>query len=233
MIIPRILATIQQAPNKEEMLAHFLQFCHRTVNENTNLAHKMMGEKFVSQISLLHHLLVQAVPNAGIEQLLSLQGFHSLLAMIGTNGQGVGTSAVSQWVTRSSELPLSENDKKQLDEFIDKLYEDMDKQSGNFLNNEGVALFSLQSACNHSCIPNAEPTYLHNNSRLSLVALQDIQPGEEICISYLDDCNLERSRHSRQKELMENYLFLCKCSKCEEQIHDPDVTSDEDEEMSE
>lgn len=52
--------------------------------------------------------------------------------------------------------------------------------------------------------------------------------GEEICISYLDDCLLSRSRHSRQKELRENYLFTCTCQKCEEQKGDPDVTSDEE-----
>lgn len=53
--------------------------------------------------------------------------------------------------------------------------------------------------------------------------------GEEICISYLDDCMLSRSRHSRQKELKENYLFNCTCRKCDEQKDDADVTSDEDE----
>lgn len=57
--------------------------------------------------------------------------------------------------------------------------------------------------------------------------------GEEICISYLDDCLLSRSRHSRQKELRENYLFNCSCQKCEEQKGDPDVTSDEEDEEGE
>lgn len=58
-------------------------------------------------------------------------------------------------------------------------------------------------------------------------------PGEEICISYLDDCLLSRSRHSRQKELRDNYLFNCTCQKCEEQKGDPDVTSDEEDEGEE
>lgn len=68
------------------------------------------------------------------------------------------------------------------------------------------------------------------------MSLQDIQEGEEICISYLDECMLGRSRHTRRKELMINYLFLCNCPKCDEQANDPDVTSDEesnDEDMSE
>lgn len=53
--------------------------------------------------------------------------------------------------------------------------------------------------------------------------------GEEICTSYLHECMLQRSRHSRQKELQENYLFVCTCPRCEEQKEDPDITSDEEE----
>lgn len=97
-----------------------------------------------------------------------------------------------------------------------------------FLNNEGSALYSLESKANHSCIPNAENCFKNSNHVLHLVANRDIECGEEICISYLDDCLLSRSRHSRQKELRENYLFNCSCQKCDEQKGDPDVTSDEE-----
>lgn len=235
MIIPRILATIHQSSNKEEILSQFLKFHHKTTNEEINLSHKLIGEKFKDQVNLLHSLLLQAITTNGIEQLLSLDGFHSLLALLGTNGQGVGTSAISQWVLKTSQLTLPQQDREQLDRFIDQLYEDMGTHSGIFLNNEGVALYSLQSCCNHSCLPNAEPSFVYNSSKLSLVAVNDIKPDDEICISYLDECNLERSRHSRRKELKMNYLFLCNCQKCEEQTDDPDMTSEdeEDEEMSE
>lgn len=234
MLIARLLAKIIQSSNPEFAIQETLEFCHRTVNEDAELAHKLLGEKFSSQQTILHNLLLQALPHNGIEQFLTSAGFQGLLALIGTNGQGVGTSAVSQWVLKTSDLPLNEEDRKDLDTFIDKLYEDMDSHSGNFLNNEGVALFRLQSAANHSCIPNAEPTYLHNNNVLSLVAVRDIQEGDEICISYLDECNLQRSRHSRRKQLMENYLFACGCPKCEEEINEVDATSEEEEEeMSE
>lgn len=126
-----------------------------------------------------------------------------------------------------------------------------------FLNNEGSALYSIESKSNHSCTPNAQATFPNSNHNLHLVATEDIQCGkftsnvlvlgdknykhtnylcylgEEICISYLDDCLLSRSRHSRQKELRENYLFNCTCQKCEEQKGDPDVTSDEEDEDDE
>ena len=43
---------------------------------------------------------------------------------------------------------------------------------------------------------------------------RDISAGEEILISYLKKCELERSRHSRYKMLGENCLFNCDCMKC-------------------
>lgn len=99
---------------------------------------------------------------------------------------------------------------------------------GTFLNNEGSGLYSLQSCINHSCNPNASVEFPHSNSTLVVRALREIRPDEEICIAYLDECHLERSRHSRQKALSSLYLFLCKCDKCQQQASDPDVTSDED-----
>lgn len=102
--------------------------------------------------------------------------------------------------------------------------------SGSFLDNEGSGLYTKQSKINHSCTPNAEIQFLHSNFVLTLTAIKDIAPDEEICISYLEPCMMERSRHSRQKELRENYLFICQCEKCEEQINEPDETSDEEEE---
>ncbi|KAL3276495.1 hypothetical protein HHI36_011875 [Cryptolaemus montrouzieri] len=234
MLIVRLLARIIQAPDPQVAISQTLQFCHRTFNEDAELAHKLLGEGFANQISHLLSLLQQALPHECIQQFLTENGFKSLLALIGTNGQGVGTSAISQWVSKSSELPLTDAKKLELDQFIDKLYEDIEKHSGTFLDNEGVALYTLQSAANHSCSPNAQATYLHNNFKVSLVALRDIAEGEEIYISYLDDCTLERSRHSRRKVLKENYLFSCNCEKCMDQADQPDMTSeDEDESMSE
>ena len=86
-----------------------------------------------------------------------------------------------------------------------------------------------QSKINHSCIPNAEIRFPFSNFILSLTSIKYIEAGEEICISYLDECTLERSRHSRQKELKENYLFICQCLKCEAQSEDADVTSNDEE----
>ncbi|GLV44238.1 SET and MYND domain containing class 5 [Carabus blaptoides fortunei] len=228
MLLVRILAIVQQSPNRTEAMQQFMQFCHRTVNEDADLAHKLVGEPFVCQINLMMQLVQQAMTLDGVEHWFTPEGFRSLMALIGTNGQGVGTSAISVWVKNSSNLPLSDQERAELDKFIDTLYEDLEKESGTFLNNEGSALYALQSACNHSCLPNAQPNFLHNNFQLSMVTLKDIQAGEEITISYLDECVLNRSRHSRQTFLAENYMFVCDCPKCQSQADDPDVTSEEE-----
>ncbi|XP_056646158.1 histone-lysine N-trimethyltransferase SMYD5 [Diorhabda sublineata] len=232
MLIARLLSRIQQASNKEDAIAQTLEFCHTTTDKSKNLAHKLLGEKFVNQIYTLHGLLVAAIPNEGIEHLLTFDGFLSLLALIGTNTQGVGTSAIANWATKAENLSLETKDKEVFDSFLDQLYQQMEENVGDFLNNEGVALYRLQSCCNHSCDPNAVVKFMNNNHRLSLVALKDIEEGEEICISYLDDCVLTKSRHSRCKELMNNYLFVCRCDRCNNESDQPDETSEEDDSMS-
>lgn len=228
MLLVRIMMVVQQSPNREEALKQFMSFCHRMVNEDADLAHKLVGEQFVGQINLLLSILQQAISSEGIDHWLTPEGFRTLLALIGTNGQGVATSAISIWVKNCTDLPLPDHEKAELDKFIDQLYDDLDKESGTFLDNEGSALYALQSACNHSCEPNAKAHFLHNNFKLSMIAQRDIAVGEEILVSYLDDCTLASSRYTRQKILMGNYLFKCTCSKCLAEADEPDVTSEED-----
>ena len=59
-------------------------------------------------------------------------------------------------------------------------------------------------------------------------ATRNISAGEEVFISYLDECDAERSRHSRRQILQQNYLFHCECQKCKSQQDEPDVTSEEE-----
>nr|AEE61677.1 unknown [Dendroctonus ponderosae] len=227
-LMVRLLAKIIQAPNTEEAIETTLSFCHRSVNEDAELAHKFLGKKFSHQVNLLRELIANALPNPKVQQFLTQEGFQSLVALIGTNGQGVGSSPFSSWIRNVEKLNLSAEQKEQIDSLVDRIYDEMYSHTGDFLNSEGVGLYARQSCANHSCDPNAEISFVHNNYRLSLIALKDIQPGEEICISYLGDCDNERSRHSRRKTLMENYLFACECSKCLAEIDDPDVTSEEE-----
>jgi len=228
MILARMIATVQQADDPASALDLFMQFCHRTVNEEEEIAHKLLGEHFRGQLQTLRELMAQALYSDAVQQWLLPDGFQSLVALVGMNGQGVGTSPFSEWVKKVSELHLPVDEKQQLDSFIDQVYEDLNEVVGSFLNSEGSALYALQSVCNHSCDPNAMPSFPHSNFQLVMSAVRDIAPGDEILISYLDDCVLERSRHSRQKILRENYLFTCHCPKCEAQAGDLDVTSEDE-----
>lgn len=107
----------------------------------------------------------------------------------------------------------------------------MENESGDFLNNEGSALFAVQSACNHSCEPNSISSFPFSNHIVALVASKDLEEGEEIFISYLDECAQSRSRHSRRKILQENYLFHCNCRRCQLEADEPDMTSEDEESM--
>lgn len=166
-----------------------------------------------------------------LEPFLAETGFTSLLALIGKNGQGIGTSAFSKWADNCERLVANNPAEcERINRLVESLFNEMDQVSGPFLNNEGSGLYELHSTINHSCQPNGEVHFPNNNHTLALKAVETIQPGQEILICYLDECQRDRSRHSRVKYLRENYLFTCQCSKCQAQIEEPDVTSEEEDE---
>ncbi|XP_072026127.1 protein-lysine N-trimethyltransferase SMYD5-like [Amphiura filiformis] len=232
-LIAKMIASIKQSRNKDDTIAQFNQFCQVPVNSEKQLAHKLLGEKFQGQLDILQGLLTNALFESCIETWFTADGLRRVFALIGMNGQGIGTSSLSVYVHNCDALNIPDDEREQLDSFIDQLYIDMEKESGSFLNCEGSGLYSLQSCCNHSCVANAEVRFNDGNSTLTVVALRDIEEGQEICINYLDECTRESSRHSRQKFLRENYLFECDCDKCKDQCDDPDETSSEEEEEDE
>ncbi|XP_012261874.2 histone-lysine N-trimethyltransferase SMYD5 [Athalia rosae] len=233
MLLARMVSLVEQSSNKDATLSTFDQFCRRAVNETQQLSHNLLGEKFMDQIDLLREMAISTLPIQSVHQWFTPHGFRKILALIGTNGQGIGTSAFGEWVKNVSTLELSADQRTQVHELIVQIYDDMEEVVGSFLNNEGSGLYELQSAANHSCLPNAIVEFPYSNSTLVLKAAKDIQAEEEICQSYLDECALERSRYSRQKALSSLYLFVCKCDKCLSQADDPNETSDEDEDGDE
>merc|ERR1711860_450407 len=135
--------------------------------------------------------------------------------LIGQNGQGIGTSPFAVWTRKVSNLQsISDGERQQLDELIDRIYEEIEPVSGGFLDNEGSGLFKFQSLCNHSCVPNAEVSFPFNNHAMVLNATKTIDEGDQIFISYLDECERRRSKAYRMEKLAENYLFECRCTKC-------------------
>lgn len=61
MLLVRILAFIQQSPDPVDAASRIKQFCHRTVNEDAELVHKLLGEQFASQIGTLRDLTANVV----------------------------------------------------------------------------------------------------------------------------------------------------------------------------
>jgi hypothetical protein len=81
----------------------------------------------------------------------------------------------------------------------------------------GLFLHPLPATLNHSCDYNAVIRiskgvyYQRLHAKIEVIPLRQIEKGEEVLISYIDD-NLPY--RNRQKELYERYFFTCQCRKC-------------------
>ncbi|XP_014241295.1 SET and MYND domain-containing protein 5 [Cimex lectularius] len=230
MLLLKIIGMVEQAEGNEELMNRFLNFSHGSSDEREGMLLKLFGPENSEKLKILHTQLTQSLSVRHAGSLVSEEGMKSLFALIGRNGQGIGTSVFSEWVKVVEKHEMSNEDKERTDNFIDAVYQAMDEYVGTFLNTEGSGLYETQRCINHSCSPNAVVTFPYSNSTLLLQAKTNIEPGDEICISYLDDCQLERSRHSRNKDFRDYYLFECTCEKCLSQLNDPDVTSEEESE---
>lgn len=224
-IIVRILAQYKQAKNKDQFSSILNGFCRKATNELRQISHKLLGSQFADHLLVLREKVATLIGDPGMAGWLNVDGFTQLLALLGTNQQGIGSSSIAKWYEALSE----EQDE---DPGIAHFYEMVDGTAGPFLDCEGVGLYALQSKVNHSCLPNAEVRFDNGDHKLSLVATSDIEAGDEICISYIDLCSCKERRSTRQKTLQENYLFMCECGKCEEQkvmgIDESDSEDDED-----
>lgn len=232
MLILRIFAIYKQTSNKAEFLAILNDFQQVSRNDELGTCHKLLGDEFHAKLEELYKATFAVFGNdTDLQHWLTPDGFKTLFVLIGTNGQGIGTTAVGDWAKRVGNLEtIGDDDKKKLEQAIDDLYMKIDDFSGQFLNVEGSGLYLRQSKINHSCRPNCEIQFPFSNHTVQVTALQRISPGDEICISYLDECALARSRHSRQKILLENYLFRCQCAKCITELGEQeDRTSSEEE----
>jgi len=63
---------------------------------------------------------------------------------------------------------------------------------------------------NHSCAPNVFHRHNYLLRRLTIHALRDIRPGEEIYTSYIDICHPTPER----RRLLRHWGFKCRCSAC-------------------
>lgn len=61
-------------------------------------------------------------------QLVTEEGLKTLFAIAGRNSQGIGTSVFSIWVKNVEKFELSEESRKEINEFIDNVYLGMDRR---------------------------------------------------------------------------------------------------------
>lgn len=70
-------------------------------------------------------------------------------------------------------------------------------------------VFPSMSYFNHSCAPNI--AVIQTNTALKMLALRDIDAGEEVAISYIET---DRPKLARRKCLQAEYNFTCCCPRC-------------------
>ncbi|NP_001290697.1 histone-lysine N-methyltransferase SMYD3 [Esox lucius] len=80
----------------------------------------------------------------------------------------------------------------------------------------GVGLYPSMSLLNHDCRPSC--VMLFQGKTLQLRAIRDIQPTEEVTISYI---GVLLPTRERQTQLMEQYHFSCQCGLCSTAELDP------------
>ena len=54
--------------------------------------------------------------------------------------------------------------------------------------------------------------FIFRDSTLSVIAITDISPGDELCFDYIDSQGLDFNE--RQDELLSRFYFTCLCNLC-------------------
>jgi SET and MYND domain-containing protein 5 len=72
MLLVRILASIIQSNDPTALKAQLMQLCHRTINEEDDIAHKLLGEQFKGQLEKLRDLTNKAIGRPEISEVIIL-----------------------------------------------------------------------------------------------------------------------------------------------------------------
>uniref|UniRef100_A0A8C5N349 Uncharacterized protein n=1 Tax=Leptobrachium leishanense TaxID=445787 RepID=A0A8C5N349_9ANUR len=105
MLIARMVATIKQAKDKDWWLYLFSQFCSKTANEEEEIVHKLLGDKFKGQLEQLRQLFMEALHDERVNNII--------LASVSCGI--IGTGSPSQWVHACDALNLPARERAQLD----------------------------------------------------------------------------------------------------------------------
>ena len=70
-----------------------------------------------------------------------------------------------------------------------------------------LVLFPIIARINHSCLPNCHHYWSNNKNSFLVRAAQEIQPGEEICISYMSPLQVKYSNYIMQNKIIRMHVF--------------------------
>jgi hypothetical protein len=79
-----------------------------------------------------------------------------------------------------------------------------------------LAIFFFGTKLNHSCNPSVEEKF--NGNEMVFRTTRSIEPNSELFGDYLLYQPMLKSKAERQKYLLTNYGFLCRCEKCENDL---------------
>ncbi len=177
-------------PNLEDEM-HLIE--HLT-NQHSDIYFQKISDAFEEGCRLL-----------GISIEFSYTQFKDIILACALNGQGVGTSPLD------SLRILNDFEDEQLETLASKLL--IEYPNNAFTHCEGTALYKTHAMLNHSCIPNAHCQFTNldendlQNGTIEIIAIQDINKGDEICISYNESDQKANYNY-------EMYRFHCKCTLC-------------------
>ena len=78
----------------------------------------------------------------------------------------------------------------------------------------GLAVYATASRLNHSCVPNVHHSYNPTVKRITVYAVNDIEPEQELFTSYLGGEGNYSTRSQRIEKLRATYGFTCRCPAC-------------------
>lgn len=78
----------------------------------------------------------------------------------------------------------------------------------------GLAVYATASRLNHSCVPNVHHSYNPTLKRITVHAVRDILPNEELFTTYLGGDGAYQVRGQRIEKLRSAYGFICHCPAC-------------------
>ncbi|KAL5274297.1 SMYD5 family protein [Megaselia abdita] len=122
LLIVRIMAMYKQSKDKAAFLETLKSFQSVFVNVEDQIVHKMLGANFESQMLELYKRFCNAFTDEEFSIFTTPDAFKSLMALIGTNSQGIATSSFAEWVKKVSDLTIPEEEKNKLESCIDDLY---------------------------------------------------------------------------------------------------------------